>query len=182
MNVIANDIGDRITPAVLSVMHAEEILVGVPAKLNIVRNRTATVVNNKQLFNAKDEALFEEYSSNCVCPVTREAAAGDEDDASIVHNITKDELEMKMTPKDVLRHFMQYMYSMAKNSMQIALDSISVVLSVPVWSTPAMREQLREIAEDAGFDVLHMICEPTAVAIAYQLDDPKTHEYYLIYR
>lgn len=89
---------------------------------------------------------------------------------------------MKMSPRDVLRHFTQYMFSMAKNSMQIALDSISVVLSVPVWSTPAMREQIREVAEDAGFDVLHMVCEPTAVAIAYQLDNPKTHEHYIIYR
>lgn len=89
---------------------------------------------------------------------------------------------MKFSPRDVLRHLMQYMCSMAKNSMQIALDSISVVLSVPVWSTAAMREQIREVTEDAGFDVLHMICEPTAVAVAYQLDDLKTHEHYLVYR
>lgn len=115
-----------------------------------------------------------------VCPVSRESAADDE--ASIMHSITKDELEMKLSPRDVLRHFMEYMFSMAKNSMQIALDSISVVLSVPVWSTPAVREQIREVAEDAGFDVLHMISEPTAVTVAYQLDDPKTHEHILVYR
>lgn len=89
---------------------------------------------------------------------------------------------MKLTPRDVLRHFMNYMCHMAKNSMQIALDSISVVLSVPVWSTPTMREQIREVAEDAGFDVLHMICEPTAVAVAYNLDDLQTHEHYIVYR
>lgn len=65
VNVIANDIGDRITPAVLSVMHAEEILVGVPAKLNMVRNRTSTVMNNKQFFESKlSEEDFEEYSTN----------------------------------------------------------------------------------------------------------------------
>lgn len=65
MNVIANDIGDRITPAVISVMHAEEILVGVPAKANIVRNRSATVTNNKQFFEPKlSEEDFEQYSTN----------------------------------------------------------------------------------------------------------------------
>lgn len=65
MNVIANDIGDRITPAVLSVMHAEEILVGVPAKSNMVRNRMATVMNNKQFFEPKlSDSVFSEYSSN----------------------------------------------------------------------------------------------------------------------
>lgn len=65
VNVIANDIGDRITPAVLSVMHAEEILVGVPAKANMVRNRSATVANNKQFFEPTlSEEEFEEYSRN----------------------------------------------------------------------------------------------------------------------
>lgn len=64
VNVIANDIGDRITPAVLSVMHAEEILVGVPGKLNIVRNRAATVVNNKQYFEPNlSENTFDELST-----------------------------------------------------------------------------------------------------------------------
>lgn len=131
----------------------------------------------------KDISLpFPSNASNpfSVCPVSRESGADDE--ASIMHSITKDELEMKLSPRDVLRHFMEYMFSMAKNSMQIALDSISVVLSVPVWSTPAVREQIREVAEDAGFDVLHMISEPTAVTVAYQLDDPKTHEHILVYR
>lgn len=117
-----------------------------------------------------------------VCPISRELGEDDPEEVTILHSITKDELELKWSPRDVLRHFMQYMCTMAKNSMQIALDSISVVLSVPVWSTPAMREQIREVAEDAGFDVLHMICEPTAVTIAYSLDDPKTHEHVLVYR
>lgn len=101
---------------------------------------------------------------------------------AIYHKVTKDDLEMKLSPRDVLLHQMKYMCNMARNSMQIALDSISVVLSVPVWSNGAVREQIREVAEDAGFDVLHMICEPTAVTLAYQLDDPKTHDYCLIYR
>lgn len=116
-----------------------------------------------------------------VCPILRELGEDDQE-VTITHSITKDDLELKLSPRDVLRHFMQYMCTMAKHSMQIALDSISVVLSVPVWSTPAMREQIREVAEDAGFDVLHMVCEPTAVTIAYNLDDPKTHEHILVYR
>lgn len=65
VNVIANDIGDRITPAILSVMHAEETLVGVPAKSNIVRNRSATVANNKQFFEPNlSESDFDDYSTN----------------------------------------------------------------------------------------------------------------------
>lgn len=116
-----------------------------------------------------------------ICPVSREV--GDEEEENIVHSISKGDLEMKLSPRDVLRHFMKYLFTMAKHSMQIALDSISVVLSVPVWSTPAIREQIREVAEDAGFDVLHMILEPTAVAIAYNLDtNTKAREHYLIYR
>lgn len=63
--MIANDIGDRITPAVLSVMHADEILVGVPAKSNMVRNRMATVMNNKQFFEPRlSDSDFTEYSTN----------------------------------------------------------------------------------------------------------------------
>lgn len=115
-----------------------------------------------------------------MCPISRDAT--EDDEVNIVHNITKDDLELNLSPRDVLRHFMQYMCSMAKHSMQIALDSISVVLSVPVWSNPDVREQIREVAEDAGFDVLHMICEPTAVAIAYGLDDPKVREHLIVYR
>lgn len=49
----------------MSVMHAEEILVGVPAKVNIVRNRQATVMNNKQFFEPKlSESDFDKYSTN----------------------------------------------------------------------------------------------------------------------
>lgn len=103
----------------------------------------------------------------------------------MIHKITKDDLEMELAPKDVLRHFMKYMFSMAQNSMQIVLEKLSVVISVPVWSDLETRNCIREVAEEIGFDVLHLISEPTAVAIAYELDsNPETNtpEYYIIYR
>lgn len=51
IEVIANELGDRVTPAVLSPVNEDEYAVGLPAKLGLPRNSTNTIVNNLQFLN-----------------------------------------------------------------------------------------------------------------------------------
>lgn len=99
------------------------------------------------------------------------------------YELTKDDFTVALTSRDVMRHFMQYMFNMAKNSMQIVLDKLSVVLSVPVWSDYQTRQMIKDVAEEVGFEVLHQITEPSAAVLAYDLDQTtESAEYFMVFR
>uniref|UniRef100_A0A3P9IDU2 Heat shock protein 14 n=1 Tax=Oryzias latipes TaxID=8090 RepID=A0A3P9IDU2_ORYLA len=159
-DVVANDAGDRVTPAVVGFRDTEQI-VGLAAKQGRIRNAANTVVKVKQMLGRRfDDPETKAHQTETKCQVVSK-------DGKPYYEITVGQQPQHVAPEDVAK----LIFSKMRETAQSALgsDTSEAVITVPFEFANAQRRALREAAEAAGFRVLRMIHEPAAALLAYDV-------------
>ncbi|XP_063238809.1 heat shock 70 kDa protein 14-like [Bacillus rossius redtenbacheri] len=178
IEVIANDSGDRVTPAVVTFSDSETV-VGSAAKSALARNLTSSVVHNKQLLDASlsDEQL-EEIAARHACAMVKV------EESCVKYEIKKADGKLCVySPEDVATHIFRKLFAIASSTARPEAD-LRAVLCVPLQFPQASRQAVMRAAEEAGFDVLQVVSEPSAAALAYGvgLQDAEEESHCLVYR
>ncbi|XP_040004525.1 heat shock 70 kDa protein 14 [Xiphias gladius] len=159
-DVVANDAGDRVTPAVVAYRDTEQI-VGIAAKQGRVRNAANTVVKVKQVLGRSfDDPETQTHKAETKCRVVSR-------DEKPYYEITAGEHPEYIAPEDVAKLVFHKMKETAQSAL--GSDVTEAVITVPFEFAHAQKRALREAAEAAGFHVLRLIHEPAAALLAYNI-------------
>ncbi|KAI3367004.1 hypothetical protein L3Q82_009634 [Scortum barcoo] len=159
-DVVANDAGDRVTPAVVGYRDTEQI-VGIAAKQGRVRNAANTVVKVKQVLGRSfDDPETQAHKTETKCQVVSR-------DGKPYYEITAGEHPQYFAPEDVAKLIFHKMKETAQSAL--GSDATDVVITVPFEFAHAQKRALKEAAEAAGFHVLRLIHEPAAALLAYNI-------------
>ena len=157
--VIENAEGTRTTPSIVAFTDNEERLVGQPAKRQAVTNPGNTVFAIKRLIGRK----FEDKSTSSMAAVVPFAIVkADNDDAWVE---AKGE---KYAPSQISAFVLQKMKETAESHLGETVTE--AVITVPAYFNDSQRQATKDAGRIAGLDVLRIINEPTAAALAYGLD------------
>jgi len=160
--VIENAEGARTTPSIVGFTD-EERLVGQPAKRQAVTNPSNTVFGAKRLIGRRiDDPDLAKDKKNLPFAVVD----GGNGDAWVE---AKDE---KYSPSQISAFTLQKMKETAES--YLGEDVIEAVITVPAYFNDAQRQATKDAGKIAGLDVLRIINEPTAAALAYGLDKKET--------
>ncbi len=157
--VIENAEGARTTPSVVGFLEDGERLVGQPAKRQAVTNPTNTLFAIKRLIgrNANDPVVEKDKGM-----VPYEIVKGPTGDAWVkAHG--KD-----YSPQEVSAFILQKMKEAAEAHLGEPVSK--AVITVPAYFNDAQRQATKDAGKIAGLEVLRIINEPTAAALAYGLD------------
>ncbi len=160
--VIENAEGARTTPSIVGFTD-DERLVGQPAKRQAVTNPSNTVFGAKRLIGRRiDDADLAKDKKNLPFSVID----GGNGDAWVE---AKDE---KYSPSQISAFTLQKMKETAEG--YLGEDVTEAVITVPAYFNDAQRQATKDAGKIAGLDVLRIINEPTAAALAYGLDKKET--------
>lgn len=164
--VIPNSEGDNTTPSIVG-FTADERLVGAAAKRQMVTNPTKTFHAVKRLIGRKFDSKETKHQQELVSyPIV----AADNGDAWV------DADGKKMSPQEVSAITLQKMKSTAEDYLGEKVTD--AVITVPAYFNDSQRQATKDAGAIAGLNVLRIVNEPTAAALAYGLD--KTEENHLI--
>ena len=161
--VIENAEGARTTPSIIGFTNEGERLVGQPAKRQAVTNPENTVFAIKRLigrrFKDKDvQDMAKKAPFNIV--------EGDNGDAWV-------EIDgEKMAPSQLSAMILQKMKETAESHLGETVTQ--AVITVPAYFNDSQRQATKDAGKIAGLEVLRIINEPTAAALAYGLDKKST--------
>ena len=157
--VISNSEGGRTTPSVVAVNDSGERLVGQIAKRQAVTNPKNTIFAVKRLIGRKFESEEVEKAGK-VLPY--EVLRADNGDAWV--NIKGE----KKSPQEVSAFILTKMKQTAEDYLGEKISQ--AVITVPAYFNDAQRQATKDAGRIAGLEVLRIINEPTAAALAYGLD------------
>ncbi|WP_349358957.1 molecular chaperone DnaK [Stappia sp.] len=163
--VIENSEGARTTPSMVAFSDDGERLVGQPAKRQAVTNPTGTLFAVKRLIGRRYEDPTVAKDKDLV-PYT--IVKADNGDAWVK---VEDET---YSPSQVSAFILQKMKETAESYLGESVTQ--AVITVPAYFNDAQRQATKDAGKIAGLEVLRIINEPTAAALAYGLDknDGKT--------
>jgi molecular chaperone DnaK len=156
--VVENSEGARTTPSIVGFTD-EERLVGQSAKRQAVTNPTNTLFAVKRLIGRRIDDPLVNKDKNMV---PFEIIDGGNGDAWVK---AKDE---KYSPSQVSAFILQKMKETAES--YLGEDVTQAVITVPAYFNDAQRQATKDAGKIAGLEVLRIINEPTAAALAYGLD------------
>jgi molecular chaperone DnaK len=161
--VIENAEGMRTTPSIVAFTDEGERLVGQPAKRQAVTNPERTIFAVKRLIGRRyDDPMVEKDKKLVPYKITR-ASNGD---AWV-------EIEGKSySPSQISAFILQKMKETAESYLGAKVEQ--AVITVPAYFNDAQRQATKDAGKIAGLEVLRIINEPTAAALAYGLDKSKT--------
>ncbi len=158
--VIPNAEGGRTTPSVVAFTKDGERLVGQVAKRQAVTNPQNTVFSIKRFMGRKIAEVSEESKR-----VPYKVVAGPNDVVAV-------EVQGKRyTPPEISAMILQKMKQTAEDYLGSTVTK--AVITVPAYFNDAQRQATKDAGKIAGLDVLRIINEPTAAALAYGLDKKK---------
>jgi len=157
--IIANAEGMRITPSMVAFATSGEVLVGDPAKRQSVTNPTNTVYASKRLIGRRfnEPAVKKDQEL-----VPYKIVEGGNGDAWIEAG------NEKYSPSQVGAFILQKMKETAENFLGEKVTQ--AVITVPAYFNDAQRQATKDAGKIAGLEVLRIINEPTAAALAYGFD------------
>jgi molecular chaperone DnaK len=157
--VLENTEGVRVTPSVVAVNKNGERYVGQPAKRQAVTNPDNTIFSVKRLIGrkAKDEDVQRDMK---VLPFRVSAAKNG--DAQVKMG------EKEYSPAEISAMVLQKMKQDAEAKLGEKITQ--VVVTVPAYFNDSQRQATKDAGKIAGLEVLRIINEPTAAALAYGLD------------
>ncbi len=161
--VIENSEGMRTTPSIVAVTDDGERLVGQPAKRQAVTNPERTFFAVKRLIGRRYDDPMVEKDKKLVPYKIVKASNGDawvEADGQTY------------SPSQVSAFILQKMKETAEAHLGQKVDQ--AVITVPAYFNDAQRQATKDAGKIAGLEVLRIINEPTAAALAYGLDKTKT--------
>ncbi len=157
--VIENAEGARTTPSMVAFSDDGERLVGQPAKRQAVTNPTNTLFAVKRLIGRRYEDPTVEKDKHLV-PFT--IVKGDNGDAWVEAN------GKGYSPAQISAMILQKMKETAESYLGEKVEK--AVITVPAYFNDAQRQATKDAGRIAGLEVLRIINEPTAAALAYGLD------------
>jgi len=164
VEIIANDQGNRTTPSYVAFTDTER-LIGDPAKNQVAINPTNTIFDAKRLIGRKfEDATVQADMKHW--PFT------------VVDAATKPKLEVEyqnetkqFTPEEISAMVLTKMKETAE--AYLGCDVKDAVVTVPAYFNDSQRQATKDAGVICGLNVLRIINEPTAAAIAYGLDKKK---------
>jgi L1 cell adhesion molecule like protein len=162
VEIIANDQGNRTTPSYVS-FNSEERLIGTSAKSQSSQNPENTVFDAKRLIGRKySDPLLQSDIKHF--PYT---VKPDSDGKPVIEVSYKNELKT-FKPEEISSMVLTKMKEIAEAYMGEEIQN--AVITVPAYFNDAQRQATKDAGLIAGLNVLRIINEPTAAAIAYGLD------------
>ena len=156
--VVENAEGARTTPSIVGFSDSEK-LVGQPAKRQAVTNPTNTVFGVKRLVGRRvDDSNLEKDKKNLPFAVVD----GGNGDAWV------EAQGEKYSPSQISAFILQKMKETAEG--YLGEEVSQAVITVPAYFNDAQRQATKDAGKIAGLEVLRIINEPTAAALAYGLD------------
>ena len=160
--VIENAEGARTTPSIVAFTDDNERLVGQPAKRQAVTNPEKTIFAVKRLVGRRyDDPIIEKDKKLVPYKITKTGNG----DAWV-------EADGKSySPSQISAFTLQKMKETAEAYLGQTVDQ--AVITVPAYFNDAQRQATKDAGKIAGLEVLRIINEPTAAALAYGLDKAK---------
>ena len=161
--VIENSEGTRTTPSMVAFTESKEKLVGQSAKRQAVTNPENTLFAIKRLIGRNFEDKLVKDDSGLV---PYKIVKGDNGDAWV------EARSEKYSPSQISAFVLQKMKETAES--YLGENVTQAVITVPAYFNDAQRQATKDAGKIAGLEVLRIINEPTAAALAYGLDKKKT--------
>lgn len=157
--VLTNSEGERTTPSMVAFTDGGEMLVGQPAKRQAVTNPDNTLFAIKRLIgrNYDDPTVAKDKDM-----VAFKIVKADNGDAWV------EVAKKKYSPSQISAYVLQKMKETAENYLGETVTQ--AVITVPAYFNDAQRQATKDAGKIAGLEVLRIINEPTAAALAYGLD------------
>ncbi len=161
--VIENTEGARTTPSMVAFTESGERLVGQPAKRQAVTNPENTLFAIKRLIGRRYNDPLTEKDKGLV---PYKIISGDNGDAWVeAHG-------KKYSPSQISAFILQKMKETAESYLGEKVTQ--AVITVPAYFNDSQRQATKDAGKIAGLEVLRIINEPTAAALAYGLEKKKT--------
>ena len=161
--VIPNAEGTRTTPSMVAFNDEGERLVGQVAKRQAVTNPIRTIYSIKRLMGQELKSAEAKHTKKMV---SYEIVKGNQDLAYVKVD------EKNYSPQEISASILQKMKQTAEEYLGETVKE--AVITVPAYFGDAQRQSTKDAGKIAGLDVLRIINEPTAAAMAYGLD--KKHD------
>src|ERR1700722_6065495 len=160
--VIENAEGARTTPSVVAFTSTGEVLVGQPAKRQAVTNPENTIFAVKRLIGRRYDDPLVEKDKGLVSYKIVKASNGD---AWVQAN------GKTYSPSQISAFILQKMKETAEANLGEKVTQ--AVITVPAYFNDSQRQATKDAGKIAGLEVLRIINEPTAAALAYGLEKKK---------
>lgn len=162
VEIIANDQGNRTTPSYVAFNETER-LIGDSAKNQISSNVSNTIFDAKRLIGRK----FSDSSVQSDMKHLSYKIVPDKEGKPIIEVKYKNELK-SFSAEEISSMILTKMKSIAEEYLGKPVNK--AVVTVPAYFNDAQRQATKDAGKIAGLEVLRIINEPTAAAIAYGLD------------
>lgn len=160
--VIPNVEGGSVTPSVVLYRGGDEIIVGELAKRQVVTNPTQTISSVKRLMGRRFNEI-EEKEKYFHCKIYED---------TLNNGVYIDLGWKRVTPIEVSAEVLKKLKHDAEEYLGDTVDQ--AVITVPAYFNDGQRSATKAAAEKAGLEVIRIINEPTAAALAYGINKDKT--------
>jgi molecular chaperone DnaK len=158
--VITNPEGSRLTPSVVAVTKNNEWLVGQVAKRQAITNPENTVFSIKRFMGMRFDELQEEIKR-----VPYKAVRAPNGDVHVTLG------DRRYSPPEISAKILQKLKDAAEQYLGEKVSK--AVITVPAYFNDSQRQATKDAGSIAGLEVVRIINEPTAAALAYGLDKKK---------
>jgi molecular chaperone DnaK len=158
--VITNPEGSRLTPSVVAFTKTGERLVGQVAKRQAVTNPENTIFSIKRFMGRKYDEVNEEMKM-----VPYRVVRASNADARVTAN------DKEYSPPEISAMILQKLKQAAEE--YLGQPVTKAVITVPAYFNDAQRQATKDAGQIAGLEVMRIVNEPTAAALAYGLDKKK---------
>ena len=166
--IVPNKEGGRTTPSIVGFGKANQRLVGQLAKRQAVTNAENTVYSIKRFIGRRWDDTEEERSR-----VPYQCVKGRDDTVDVQIR------EHTYTPQEVSAMVLQKLKADAEHFLGESVTE--AVITVPAYFTDAQRQATKDAGTISGLNVLRIVNEPTAAALAYGLDKQDQEQHILVF-